>query len=372
MAVVRGGSVLVAVVMALSGCTEANPAYQPGPVLPGECRVGAETSETFAGFELPQKVDLLVVVPDAPGEQTMAFQEALLPELLDQVEEASRDLDLQVGVVSPGGPRTGLAVANQEVRGCEGFEDSPAVIDTGVEDWRALLECTVMQGSRGARRQRVLDSLGSGYVEDGLDLVRGDARQVVLVVTPEDDCSGPDFEDDGTNTFRDLCSWQRDTLLNVERAVESLQETAGAPEGFSLVVIGGPPTSQDPAVGEELEPACESGLGPVFPAPRLYEATRLLGEQGVFMNACVEDFSGLLGEVFEGVVHGDGVTLCPELIVAQEFLEVVGIDANDDRDLVFGEDYFFAGPTRVCPEGALRLMGDPGELEEVFLRYCAL
>jgi hypothetical protein len=121
-----------------------------------------------------------------------------------------------------------------------------------------------------------------------------------------------------------------------------------------------------------VELVCESQLGKVHPAPRLHQATSLMGEQGVFLNGCVADFRELLIEAFDRVVLLQGATLCPSLTMAQEPLEVVGFTAQDDRDLIFGPDYTFVGPTESCPEGALRLQGDVGELEEVRLRYCAL
>ena len=64
-----------------AGCVSENPAYDPNPLLPDECREGAEVSETFASFGRPEKLDILFVV-DGSGDGVEALLRFLVFGLL--------------------------------------------------------------------------------------------------------------------------------------------------------------------------------------------------------------------------------------------------------------------------------------------------
>ena len=274
---------IAAIALLLGGCTAENPAYDPGADLPGECRSGEETMETFEAFERPDKVDLWFVVSDSDGmtEFQRSLSQALEPFLLQLAEE---DLDVQVGVSTTDGTvAPGLSPVVTDISGCISNADQVAHIFD--ENWIDTARCNLRQGTDGDRRQRALDATFASLIDepDSLDdFRRDDARLITVVLSNQDDCSGEDYRDEDGTSARNLCAWQADDLRDVGEWVDAMRATTTVPEGFSLAVIAGPPTQVVYEQDESVLAVCSSTLGSSYPAPRLSQATKLLGEKDVF------------------------------------------------------------------------------------------
>ena len=366
-------AVILGAVGALSGCTEANPAYQGGPLLPGECRAGSEVSETFENFERPEKVDLLFVVPGAGD--IVDFQNALseaAPGFLEKLDD--EEYDIRMGVKTADAT-AGAGLAPVITDGNECGDNDSQVADNGEDGWLVSAACNLRQGIQGERRQQPLDVLYESVVEkeDALQgFRREDARLVMVILANEDDCSGEFFEAEQGRSERDVCAWQAANLLEVEQWAEAIRETASVPEGISLAVIAGPPVDVTYERPEVVRSVCRSTLGSSYPSTRLYRAAEYFGEQGLFLSSCVLDFSEHLEEISKRLVRRDAVTLCPAEPLSQEPLEVSGAYASGGNRLIsFGSGFVFLGPVESCENGAIRLRREGSlDLERVDIRYC--
>lgn len=366
---------LMGIGMMAATCTAENPAYQPGPDLPGECRAGSEVTETFEDFERPGKVDLWFVVSDAEAMED--YQEAMaeaMPALGTAVDETGLDVRAAVSTMdATEGPGLAPVIGGAD----ECAENVEAVADSGNDDWIQTLQCNIRQGTDGDRRQRALDVTRDSLVEnpDSLDSFRrDDARLVAVLVSEQDDCSGSDFEDDSSETIRNLCSWQSDDLREVDEWVDQMKATTTVPEGLSVAVFSGPPAEIDYEEGESVRQVCSSSLGNAYPAPRMRRVARAFGDQGMFGSICVFDFFDHFQNLADRLVARDEVTLCASEPMAHEPLEVAGIDAEGERrDIEFGPGFRFAGPTETCEEGAIRLSRRGAEsVDRVEMTYCGL
>lgn len=365
----------LAAMVAAAGCTAENPAYEPGPELPDECRAGSELTDSFQDFERPGKVDLWFVVSD--GEAMPGTQEALadaVPALGSTIDEAELDARAAVSTMDVD-QSPGLAPIMGGAEDCE--DNLERVATSGEEDWIQTLQCNLLQGDEGDRRPRPMDVTRQSLVEEPSSIEefrRDDARLVVLMVTEQDDCSGEAFEDDPDTGIRDLCNWQRDELGDVDEWVEEIRETAVVEEGVSLAAFSGPPAEVTYEEGESVSPVCSSTLGNAYPAPRIRQAARAFGNQGIFESICVFDFFDPIEAVADELVVRDEVTLCASEPMAHEPLAVRGVDADGEAtDLAFGEGFRFAGPTDRCEEGAIQLRREAAEsIEQLEMEYCGL
>ena len=368
--------VLVAtLLLAMTACTEPNPAYSPGPFLPDECRDGEEVSEVFESFEQPNQVDLLFMVSSADwmADKQRALSNSVEP-MLEALEESGVDLRVAVSTMDPaqGSP---LAPAGTEGPGCAGNADT--IVEIGDEGWKDAVACNLRTGTAGDRRQRPLDILESVLVDNPLaltDFRRDRARLVVVMVTSQDDCSGDQFNDDPETPARNLCAWQSEDLLDVDQWSQEIQQAFGAPEGFSLAVISGPRGGSMPQPEDPVLSVCSSTLGSSYPAPRLHQAARALGHQGLFLSACEFDYADHLLAVADSLVMSPGVTVCPAELMAHEPLAVTGVDGDGaEEELIFGRDYAFPGSTESCPNGSILLKRqDAIFFEKLELTYCGL
>jgi hypothetical protein len=356
------------------GCTDPNPFYHPDPLLPGQCRRGVEVSETFDEFELPEQLDILVVVDDSGSvERTQeAFADAL-PGFLETLH--ARGISLRVGVVTTDGVGpAGLAPPGTIREGCAQntgvFADSESL-----GDWTRVAACNVVQGAGGQPRQQALAVIKISVVEQPgtlAEFLRPRARLLIMVVSNEDDCSsGAPLGGDGA--IRDQCARSAGQLSDISEWVSAIRAQAATPQGVSMAVFSGPPTDHEISGDETIRPACQGALGAAYPANRLWQAASLLGEYGVFESLCTDDLSFSLSAVADRLAEPAPVTLCPAQRMVHEPLEVGVVAADGSASSVpLGEEGFlYFGSTDACERGALSVSpGILADAESIDVRYC--
>ncbi len=357
----------------LMGCTDANPLYQPGPLSPEDCRLGEEYRESFEVFERPEKIDLWFVVADtaAMADHQQAFSDSL-PPMLDRLADEGYDVRAAVSTMD-GTVEPGLAPRITDADGCS--NNGRQVADSDRGDWIDTIQCNLLQGTDGDRRIRPLDVTYDALVGDPSSLEglrRETARLVIVMLANEDDCSGTGFNDDPNRPARDLCAWQSDQMRSVASWVDDMRSTAVVSEGISLAVISGPPATVEYQDGESVRHVCNSTLGSGYPSPRLYEAARRFGDQGLFLSSCVFDFEDHFDEISRRLIRRDRVTLCASYPMAQEPLDVEAVYTGSDSEFLdFGTDYAFLGVTDRCENGALQLRGRAiDDAHRVRVTYC--
>ena len=333
-----------------AGCTEPNPAFSPGPSLPGECRSGEETTETFDDFARPERLDVLLIVDDSGD--VVDLQEGLadaLPALLNRLDEAG--LDLQVGVATTDTTaEITLAEPGTEGDGCG--ENTTQIVDPTMDDWTAIAACNVQLGDGGDAFQQALES-AEGLLGSADELFRERSRKLIRVVSNEDDCSTEADLNASGIPARQVCLERADALTPVDELVASLQ--AEAERELFLAVLGGPADESDDS--GRVRPICSSSIGAAFPGDRLAEAVERFGDRGIFENICAGALGTPLERIADAVVDRSDVVLCPTQPLAHEPLRVdARASGADDLDTVpLGEEGFvFLGPTADCPNGALR------------------
>lgn len=366
---------LAGLLVVLVGCTEPNPLYQPGPLLPDECRAGQEVSESFEVFERPEKVDLWFVVSNS--EAMPAYQDALAEAMAPMLEELDEQgYDIHVGVSTMDGTAdVGLAPRVTDVDGCA--DNGRQVATNEHDDWITTAECNVQQGGDGHRRQQALDVVDASLIEDPTSLGgfrREKARLIIVMVANEDDCSGSGFSDDAAHPSRDVCAWQAEELRDVAQWVEEIRDLSVAHEGISLAVISGPPMAVEYEEGEPVRRTCSSTLGSGYPSPRLYEAARLFGERGLFGSACVFDFREHLDEISRKLIRRDSVSICVSHPMVHEPLQMEAVYIGGDSvDIPLGEGFTFLGYTEECENGALQFhrqgIEDAHRVRTTYCRY---
>lgn len=352
------------------GCTEPNPAYDPDPFLPGECREGVSFEETFDSFERPEKLDVVFVVDNSGDVESM--QETLseaTPAFLRQLEDA--DLDVRATVVTTDASRAvSIAPAIDSVDGCE--DNTETIAKSGDDDWRTVIACNVNQGTEGNPASEPLEVTRALFadLDDRVGLFRDDARKVVVVVTNEDDCSS-DGTVDGNGSVRQACAdaAAQGDLTDVAEIVDDLLSYAKSDRGVGLAVLSGPAAALEDG---EVRPVCSSRIGAVYGANRLEQAVELMGEQGFFGNLCRADFSGLLDELAQELALPQETTFCVGRDMLQEPLAVSGRYDGDLAPIRVGDEGFvFLGETADCETGAIRV--EPDALrgaESVEVEYC--
>lgn len=350
------------------GCTEPNPAFNPDPLLPGECRAGVEFTETFDNFARPDKLDVLIVVDDSGDVRDL--QQGLadaLPEFLGPLD----DLDIQIAVTTTdgtGAPR--LAPPGTLLDGCQGNGDR--VARSEASNFVKVAQCNIVQGTEGDPFQQSLGVVRDLFFEaspQDLGFFRSDSRVLVMIVSNEDDCTssvalGP------TQQPRQACKEQSDSLTAVSELVEEYKSLKRTPEGLSIAVISGPPGEASDS--EQIRPVCSSGLGAVYGASRLFELTQALGDFGTFENACVEDLRSTLRALATEFVLPETTTLCAAKTMAHEPLSVTAIEADERRTVRLGASGFtYQGQTGSCETGALQFNGlSLADASSVEVTYC--
>ncbi len=338
-------------VVCLAACTEDNPAYNPDPLLPGECRAGTSSTETFESFERPGKLDVLFIVDNSgdveDSQQAMAFAAA------QWLQGLKEDLDINVAVATTDGtvpPR--LAPPGTLASGCEG--NTTQIARSSQSNFTRLIACNIIQGEDGDPFQQsigVLDGLFFDTSLSDIGFFRADARLLVVALSNEDDCTHTGTLS-GDGPPRQICADNPDKLSSITDFVDKLDAIRVTPQGFAFVAIAGPPSASD---SDELRPVCSSSLGASYASPRLYATTRLLGDRGHFVSSCAEDFITVLGDLTERYAIATQVSLCPAKKLAHEPLNVTGYDSDDDATPIkLGSAGFqFLGPTTFCPNGEL-------------------
>lgn len=365
-------SMLLLVTLGAVGCVDDNPAYAPNPDLPDQCRRGVEVSETFEGFERPQKLDILVVVDNSgdivPEQERLA---SALPGFLETL--ADRDISVRLGVVTADASSAGgLAPAGVIGEGCQ--NNNKQIAESSQGGWTEVAACNVVQGNSGQPRQQALEVIETSVADRPGTLesfFREQARLLVIVLSNEDDCSSPD-EIGGEDTVRNECVWSAGRLSKVSTYVDSVREQFQTPEGVALAVFSGPPSDREVARGEAVRPVCQGTLGAAYPANRLYEAAQAFGQQGYFQSLCTDDLGFGLSEVADELVGPPRTTLCPAETLVHEPLEVVARGGGEENQVPLGEGGFlFFGPTGACETGALSFAAPAlAGAEAVDVRYC--
>ena len=342
---------LMLAVVAVSACTEDNPAYNPDPLLPGECRAGTASTETFQSFERPGKLDVLFVVDNSGDvedlQQAMAFAAA------QWLQGLQGDLDINVAVATADGtgpPR--LAPPGTLASGCEG--NTTQIARSSQSNFTRLIACNIIQGEDGDPFQQTLGVLDGLFFDTSLSdlgFFRADARLLVIALSNEDDCTHTETLS-GDGPPRQICVDNAEKLSAIGDFVDKLADISVTPQGSAFVAIAGPPSASDAA---ELRPVCSSSLGASYASPRLYATTRLLGDRGHFVSSCAEDFITVLGDLTERFAIASHVSLCPAKKLAHEPLDVTGFDSDDEASPIkLGSAGFqFLGPTAFCPNGEL-------------------
>lgn len=350
-----------------TSCTEPNPAYDPDPLLAGECRSGTEVTETFSAFGRPEKLDLLFIVDtsgDVDGlQEVLANSVSRYGELLRMAEIDAR---AAVATTNASG-EVQLAGPGVSAAGCE--SNDTVVSDVDGSTFADELRCNLLLGARDRAFDQplmVLDRLLAAGT--GTEFFRSDARLMVVVATKDDDCSS---EEELSGSPGDGCTAEDRELVEVPELVARWREDREATDELALVAIAGPPSGVS---ADEARPVCSSTLGSVYPANRLYRATQLFGDQGFFASACTDDVFGPLATAFDSFVSRSTVTLCPNSVVVQEPLSVLASNEDGEEAVQFGSDGFvFMGSTDDCPQGAIRFAGDALRgADEVEIDYCTI
>ncbi len=346
---------VVALVCALTSCTRDNPAYNPNPALPDECRSGVEVTETFTMFARPTKLDILYVV-DASGDTPAALQE-LFANSVAPIGGVLRalDVDARSAVITTDATVEGLAGPGKIGPSCEANTELVATL--GSEQWASTLRCNLFAAPSANQYDQPLLAVQNLLENPPDDFLREDARLLVIVGMRSDDCSaaGP-----LTGPPRQACA-QAD-LLGIKALIDAWGETRSLAD-TALVAFAGPPSA---VAGEEARPVCSSTVGSAMAGNRLFDATRLF-DYGRFHSVCTDDLFWPLADSIEAFVTQSPLTLCPGELT-QEPLAV----RVDGEPVVLGDDGFaFLGATEACPGGALRF-GAPAvaAAEEIELTYC--
>lgn len=362
-----GPALVLILTLAAGACTQENPAFESDPFLPGECRSGSEFTETIEGFARPDKLDILIVV-DNSGD-VLDLQTALadaLPEFLNPLS----DLDVHVGVATTdatGAAR--LAQPGTVLEDCASNGDR--VARSEASNFTRVAQCNVVQGDDGDPFQQSLGVVRRLFFDaspQDLGFFRSDARLLVLIASNEDDCTsesplGP------SQQARQTCLDESSSLVDVDELLESLEALKKPVEALKFAVLSGVPDSED---NDQVRAVCSSGLGAVYPAPRLFALTEALGDRGAFRNACVENLRSTMRELARHASPRT-TTLCPSRPLAHEPLAVDAVVDGQRQTIRVGEDGFtFLGRTEACPNGALQFNGlSLARATAVEATYCA-
>lgn len=365
----------VGVLLALAACTEESRYYQPGPLLSDECRRGVEVSETFANFESPEALDILVVVDNTSDMRRTqeAFADAL-PVFLETLQ--TRDISLRLGVLTTEADApAGLAEPGTERVGCA--QNSGAFADSlGEGEWTRVAACNVVRTDAATPRQEALGVIEKNIVEhpDALaDFLRPRARLLLLILSNEDDCSSNAAIGLGASTVREQCAQKADELDDIADWVASVRAQSITEEGVSLAVLSGPPSDQGIADDASLRPVCQGTFGPAYPANRLWQAAGLFGPYGLFQSLCTDALSYSLSAIADELVGPARMTLCPAEKMVHEPLDVSLLKADASvTSIPLGEGGFlYAGGNEACTNGAVSLAPEAlARVESVEMRYC--
>jgi len=356
--------------LALVGCTEPNPAYNPDPLLPGECRAGNRTTQTFEEFARPDKLDVLIVIDNSGDviDLQNAFADSTGPWLEDL---KSRGIDVHVAVTTTELDGRSLAPAGT-AEGCSG--NSTQIVKSSQSSWTRLVACNIQQGRNGDPFQQSLQKIqtvldDSNLVNQGF--LRKEARLLVLVVSNEDDCSHGGTLTNASQA-RQECLDKKAGLKSLDDYAERYRGAKSTPEGIAFVAVSGPPVDGD---RDEVRPVCSSRLGSAYGAERLAAMTSLLGDQGLFTSLCVEDFGPLLSMVTERLGVARSVSLCSARKMAHEPLSVSALDSNDlATPIRLGASGFvYLGATEGCENGVLSFQASAlaaVKAEKIEVEYC--
>jgi hypothetical protein len=348
--------------VAIFGCTQPNPAYDPDPYLPGECREGVEVTETFDSYERPEKLDVLFVMDDSGDvSELQEMAAASIPKFAVALEGTG--VDARVAVTTSGGSgEPTLSGAVTEPDGCE--DNDVAVADTSDSGWAQAVACNLQQGEDGDPIDQPLGVIDAHLdAGSGNEFFRADARLLVVVFAKSDDCTHADSSSD-----EEVCS-DDEALVDVADMVTRWRASRVTTDSLGLAVFAGPPSD----VADDRR-VCNATIGSVDAGNRLSRAAYALDEQGFFSSVCTDDVSTPLTEVVERFVDGATTTICPAAALVHEPLSVVATIDGDQESIPLGADGFvYLGATELCEEGALEFAGDSlWGAEQIDLEYCTL
>lgn len=376
------------------GCKTDNPAYDPDPSAGGTgsgsgediltqavCGDTAPASQEFPGLAAPDKLDVLVVISNAPG--TAALQQRLsraMPALVEGLTQAG--IDAHIGVTT--GDASNLDAFGSLRSGVgDGCDDAPRFFATAQAggDAARFASCNVLQGSSGPAQQQPLRAAERALTLLASDpdpalgnagFVRPDARLLVLVASDRDDCSSdaPLSIDDAPNTPTG-CAWSSATLSDIDATASALFGLKADLSATSVALITGSELDATPARPEPLDIACADGqMNPVYPAARLLTFADRFAPNALFEPACSASFSGTMRRVLERIVAAPATTVCLPTPTDDAILSVTS-GAGDA--IAPGQDgYLYLGPTDACANGALQINANAltGDARSVNVTWC--
>ncbi|MBA2661891.1 MAG: hypothetical protein H0U74_06320 [Bradymonadaceae bacterium] len=370
-------AITLAVTLALIGCTRENPAYNPDPLLPDQCREGQEVSESFESYERPDLLDVLLVVDNSGDVEAQQLSLArAMPQLLEPL--AQEQINVRVGVMTTDATvAAGLAPPGKSAPNCA--TNTANVADSEAqENWIQVAACNIQQGKNGDSFQRALEVIERAVISEPSSLStfrRPRARLLIIVVSNEDDCSQQEpLVASGDVLVRNLCSWNPDKLIDTRAWAERLRAKAKSPEGIALATIAGPTSSVPIEDGRDVRPLCQSSMGAAYPSNRLYEVTNYFGTNGHYDNICSHDLSQQMREIARHLALASTVTLCPGRQLTHEPLAVQARTGAERVDIGLGaHGVVFLGRNEACPNGALSLNAQALRgVNSVESQYCVI
>lgn len=339
-------------------CTRANPAYDPNPALPDECRSGEETTEKFANFADPDKLDVLFVV-DASNDDPVALQElfanAVTPigGLLEELE-----IDARFAVATTDASASGLSVG---VTGPDCGNNDVAVAELGKNGWDEALRCNLFAAPSAEAYDQPLAVVSDLLANPPDDFLREDARLLVVIATLRDDCSAA-----GALSGAPGPACAEAELVAVDELVDGWADTHPTLDPPGLLVFAGPASDLAADAGR---PVCSSTIGQAYAGNRLFAASQRM-EFGQFHTICTDDIRRPLRDALRVFTLEGTVAVCPAEPLAHEPLAVLA----DGDPVSLGDDGFvFLNTTSSCANGAIRFATSAlTGVDEVEVTYCTV
>ncbi len=376
-------------VLAAVGCKEGNEQFDADPVAGDGCALGREVAQLDESFEDPRRVDVLFVVSDAPGTESLQRRlSTAIPRFIALLD--SDGLDYHIGVTT-GDARSAsatgsLRLGGDGVAGCE----APSRIVTPADGELAARHaaCNALVGTRGPHLQQPLDAAVAALTvrasepdEDGgnFTFLRPRARLLIIFVTDRDDCSGAGvaIEGDTAQSVASRCAQVADTLTSVTGSDAGFAERLRAlkldPESVAVGVFGGSDDGRETAEGDVLEASCADAEGAaVYPTTRLIRLVDALHPRSVFEPACAGSFGVSIAHVAR-LGEPTAFTVCARHEVLGSPIGVELLEGSTRSSLSAGtEGFVFLGATEVCPNGAVAVSPEvlTSGNSSVELRYC--
>lgn len=354
------------------GCTKDNPAYTPPAPVCGE---GEQFSQQRFTLPARDKLDILVV---ADRRQDTVELRRAVGEGLEAALESAPGLDWQIGVTSSdllSADHNGFLQPTLATERCTASDtrmlrrenSGPGTIACRLETLGAVEE---HPNEILAAAERALRRAVAAEASVNSNLLRPDARTLVLLVGGRPDCSGsessrtarrclPEAQD---NTPVDVFGTFFGDTLGRQRAPLVARPT--------VAFIGGP-------LGGAGEATCELGELVVESTPRLRALAHALSDTAWWTSACTSNHEPVLREIIREV-HAPGespgaIPICLSAPLVGAPVSVVVGPEDEGAPLSEIGDYLVEPPGSVCPNGGISLNGErlsPVGGEPLRIRFC--